>query len=422
MGLLLMVLLALQAPSACPDVAACRAAAEEAAGRGDFETFHDLAWRAAQKGKPNDPALMLLVARAQSRSGRPGDALVMLGRLADMQVIVDTASPDWDRVRQLAGWAALEPRLRGMPAPSADVPPAEPSAAKPAEPTAVADPSRASTAPASTSPPALDAISFEAPADLGAFALAHDAVSRRFVVGDAPSRRLFIVDDVSRHVVPYVSAASAGFYDELTAMTLDARRGDLWVASAKGNKAGSASVLHKLQLVSGRGLIEVRPADTALPMRLVDLAVTPDGTVLALDAVGPRVFRVRPGAKTLELAYPLDAHGVTALAAADDHVVYVSSAAGLIRVDLAARSSQSVKAVEDLSGFASLVWRNGALVGVQRTQGVSLVVRLALDVAGTHAQPRAILAAATFPIVGTLAGSSFYYLVDAHTIARVAVR
>ena len=49
--------------------------------------FHDLAWRAVQKGKPNDPDLMLLLARAQSLSGRPGDALVMLGRIVDLGAV-----------------------------------------------------------------------------------------------------------------------------------------------------------------------------------------------------------------------------------------------------------------------------------------------------------------------------------------------
>jgi hypothetical protein len=29
----------------CADVSACRGAALEAAARGDYETFHDLAWR-----------------------------------------------------------------------------------------------------------------------------------------------------------------------------------------------------------------------------------------------------------------------------------------------------------------------------------------------------------------------------------------
>src|SRR3954471_19450326 len=115
MLLLLAAVLALQTPLSCADAAACRAEAEAAAARGEFETFHDLAWRTMQKGRPNDPALMLLLARAQSLSGRPGDALVMLGRLADMLAVVDTALPDFARVRQLPGWAAVETRLHGTP-------------------------------------------------------------------------------------------------------------------------------------------------------------------------------------------------------------------------------------------------------------------------------------------------------------------
>ena len=44
-------LLLLQAPPAtCLDAADCRAQAQAAVARGDFEVFHDLAWRAVQKG------------------------------------------------------------------------------------------------------------------------------------------------------------------------------------------------------------------------------------------------------------------------------------------------------------------------------------------------------------------------------------
>ena len=109
------------------------------------------------------------------------------------------------------------------------------------------------------------------------FALAHDAVSRRFVLGDRAAHRLLIVDEVSHNVVNYVSAASAGFYDELTAFTIDPRRGDLWVASARGAGAESASVVHKLQLVSGRSLVELRAPEKAGPVRFVSVTVAPDG-------------------------------------------------------------------------------------------------------------------------------------------------
>ena len=65
----------------------CRQLALDAAARQDYNAFHDLAWRTLQAGPKNDPALMTMLARAQSLSGRPHDALVMLQRLAAMGVV-----------------------------------------------------------------------------------------------------------------------------------------------------------------------------------------------------------------------------------------------------------------------------------------------------------------------------------------------
>ena len=425
-ALLFLGLLTSQQPTAsCADVASCRADAEAAAARGEYETFHDLAWRAVQKGKPNDPALMLLLARAQSLSGRPDDAIVMLGRLADLHVPIDLSLPDFARARQRPGWAMLEEKVSGNPASKADVaPPAAPApaaAARPAPPSlavpetpaprAVA-PSRptAAVAPsAATAPDSGEVTAFDAPAAFAPFAIAHDTVSRRFVVGDAALRRLLIVDEVSKHVVPYVSAASAGFLDQLTSFTLDAKRGDLWVASAKGSGDDATSVVHKLQLVSGRGLMEVRPDDGLHAVRVVDLAVTADGTVYALDAAGGRILRVRPGTRAFEVAVRVDAPDLTAIAAVDDRTLFVASGRGLLHVDLGSRAVQGVKSLEDLSGFAALAWRGGALYGVQHVAGASLAVRLAID-GGTRAHPRAILASASVPIVATVSDGAFYYL------------
>ena len=81
----------------------------DARAGGQYERFHDLAWRTVQTGPANDPALMYLVARAQSLSGRPRDALVMLRRLADRGVATGaTTEEDFEGVRQLPGWQELE--------------------------------------------------------------------------------------------------------------------------------------------------------------------------------------------------------------------------------------------------------------------------------------------------------------------------
>src|SRR4029078_6317276 len=89
----------------CKEWHECRQLALDAAERQDYETFHDLAWRAVQTGPKNDPELMYLLPGAQSRSGGPSDALVMLLRLAKMGAKTDAAtSDDFRRVRALPGW------------------------------------------------------------------------------------------------------------------------------------------------------------------------------------------------------------------------------------------------------------------------------------------------------------------------------
>jgi hypothetical protein len=247
-------------------------------------------------------------------------------------------------------------------------------------------------------------------------------VSRRFVLGDRASSRLMIIDEVSHHVVNYASAATAGFLDELTGFAIDTRRGDLWVASAKGSGGDATSTLHKLQLVSGRTLMEAPPADGAGALRLVDVAVTPDGTVYAIDDVDARLFRVRPGARRLEQVLRLQTAHPTALTAADDRVLYVAAEDGLVRVDLTSNKTAKVKSVEELTGFVSLAWQADSLVGVERVAGSYLVVRVPLDSSGMRAQPRAILAASTKRTVGTLTPQGFYYLSEPGAIRLVKLK
>ena len=101
----LFVLLSTHPPQQCSDVASCRTQAEAARENKDYEAFHDLAWAAFRQGKKNDPELMLFVARAQSLSGRPLDALVMLERIAKLGIATDAAtSDDFARVRALPRW------------------------------------------------------------------------------------------------------------------------------------------------------------------------------------------------------------------------------------------------------------------------------------------------------------------------------
>ena len=121
----LSLLLLLQSPTTCADVSSCRTAALEAQARKDYEAFHDLAWLAYRKGLPDDADLMLLVARAQSLSGRPSDALVMLQRIASRGIATDAAtSEDFARVRALPRWKEIfgPPEASGTATPGATAP------------------------------------------------------------------------------------------------------------------------------------------------------------------------------------------------------------------------------------------------------------------------------------------------------------
>jgi hypothetical protein len=157
-------------------------------------------------------------------------------------------------------------------------------------------------------------------------------------------------------------------------------------------------------------------------VRFVGVAATPDGTIYAVDGLGSRLFRLRPGARTFEVVMPLAVEGDAAVTAADDRLLYVGGRTSLSRVDVSARTAAPVKSKDDLGGFASLSWRAGALVGVEQVAGQFLVVDVKLDAAGLHAQPRRVLATSAASTTGVLAADSFYYLSDTGTIRRLPLR
>src|SRR5436190_22810224 len=99
----------------CHEWRECRALALAAAEQHEYETFHDLAWRAVQTGPPKDPALMYLLARAQALSGRPHDAPIMIQRLAGMGVAYDAdTSVDFASTRRLPDWPEVEGQIQAV--------------------------------------------------------------------------------------------------------------------------------------------------------------------------------------------------------------------------------------------------------------------------------------------------------------------
>jgi hypothetical protein len=311
-ALVVVVLLAAPQP-ACEDLESCRALALEAHERADYEAFHDLAWAAYRKGKNNDVDLMLLVARAQSLSGRPGDALVMLERIAALGAPTGAAtSDDFARVRALPRWPEVADRLSVEPAPPAKDPappkkdpappkkepaaPAKDPAPPPKEPappkknptSPAKDPAHLSKTPARS---AKDPLTFTTV--LTPSALVYDAVSRRFIIADRLARRIAVVDEHTGQVATLVGAQGA--LGDIGGLAIDPQQGDLWVVTSTEDGA----VLHHMQLISGRVLSTSELTGIEDPVVAMTFA-RKTGLVLA-DAKGT-IWRVRPTGRTEKLS------------------------------------------------------------------------------------------------------------------------
>jgi hypothetical protein len=369
----------------CTEWHDCRQLALAAADRGDYETVHDLAWRAVQTGPPKDPALMFLLARAQALSGRPHDALIMIQRLAEMGVPVDVgANDEFVRMRQLPGWPEVSARNERLSHPDSSSPISAAVASSPPS-TLGADGSRFSTE------------GFT----LGG--LAYDAVSRRFLIGDRHGRKLMVVAEGANHAVEFVRTASGGFRD-IAAIEIDDKRGDLWVVSAA--PADGAGTLHKLQLISGRTLKSFPIGAGLGPVTLVDLAVTPTGAVLVLDSAGPQLLTLGPGGTAVEHVMKVEAVEPASLAAGGDAgIAYVAHRDGVSRIDLRARTATQVTAPASISlaHLEQIRWRRHALFAIRlEPDGTHRIIRLDLNANG-----RAVTRSRTFEAPVPLAGQTF---------------
>lgn len=418
-----LILVASQVGPDCADVAACRAAALEAAARTDYEAFHDLAWRTVQKGRPNDPQLMTMLARAQSLSGRPGDALVMLRRLAQMGVVTDAAtSDDFRRVRALSGWADFEATLRSA-ASATDAPVAErasPPEATVKSPARAVDPPKTAAVVVTAKTPASPALVEEAlPSTLASVipaGLVYDAVSRRFIIGNRNENNLIVYDDVFKRATNMVGAESAGFYG-LSAIEIDTQRGDLWVANSS---AARGATLHKLQLVSGRVLFELPLPGDLGPATLVDAAVRTDGQVLLLDSQGRRLLAVSPAHRAVERVMSIDVEAPVSLALSNGKFAFVAHREGLLRVDLSTRTAVRVRRAP--TGLIRIRTAGKSLVAVQAGEKGLRLVRLRLDAAAaTIARLDVIDSAAAMPDPSgiTVAHGFVYYLTEAGGAAAI---
>jgi sugar lactone lactonase YvrE len=178
-------------------------------------------------------------------------------------------------------------------------------------------------------------------------------------------------------------------------------------------------------------LLEIRPADGTVihrfdlpPVRgghvLGDLAIGPHGDVFTTDSNQPFLYRLRPGADSLEaITSPLFRSLQGMAPTPDGRVLYVADYShGLLRVDLLTRV---VSRVEDAPGSTSagcdgIVLNHGAIIAVQNGVTPPRIVRFSLDSSGARVRAAEVIdrnfTVADEPAIGTVLGGNFVYVAN----------
>ena len=209
--------------------------------------------------------------------------------------------------------------------------------------------------------------------------MAYDKVSSRLIVADDSTGTLKVVSEVSGNEVSLVSRGWGGGYHS-NALVIDSKRGDLWVVGTRIDKRRE-SVVHRLQLISGRILYSVPLAEDAGDSRFAAVALG-SSSVFVLDAEAGRIFELRDGAKTLRLRASVQQRDLTGLTLAGDTVAYVAHGGGLLRIDLATKRSESVTGSPGLAlnGIEWIGYFENSLLALQRRpDGAMAAVRFRLD-------------------------------------------
>jgi streptogramin lyase len=137
--------------------------------------------------------------------------------------------------------------------------------------------------------------------------VAWDASGKRFLVSSIHERKIVAID-AAGHVTNFTKPAADGVWG-IYGLALDAERGLLWATTAAGpecegyvpaDSGRTALLAYDLRTASLRHRIEL--PRTAARQTLGDLTVAPDGTVYASESYGGAVYRLPPGAATLDTA------------------------------------------------------------------------------------------------------------------------
>ena len=253
----------------------------------------------------------------------------------------------------------------------------------------------------------------------------HDARTGRLYVGSI--RHKTIAEVTPQGTVRELWPRGQVGMGAILGVRVDAARGVVWATTtglplAAGYAAGDSTIAALVRVRIPDGVIERRwdlpPARQG--HTLGDLAIGPSGDVFMTDSNEPVLYRLRPGADTLErLTHPLFRSLQGVAPAPDGRTVFVADYShGLLHVEL---ESGAVTRIEDALNTTSLgvdgiAWDRGAIVAVQNGVAPARIMRFVLDPSGRRMTSAQLLdrnsTVADEPTIGTIVDGSFVYVAN----------
>ena len=251
----------------------------------------------------------------------------------------------------------------------------------------------------------------------------HDLRTGNFYITSVRHRTLVEVrpDGRERDLWPREQAGIGA----VLAARVDSRRGVIWASMS-----GMPQMAGYTAADSGvAALMQVRISDGAIVKRwnlapsrhvLGDVAIGPAGDVFTSDSNEPVLYRLRPGADSLEqLRHPLFRSLQGIATTPEARVIFVADYShGLLRVDLATPSVTRLEEPPDVTtlGCDGIVWYNGALIAIQNGVSPARVMRFGLDPSGMRIVSAEVLdrnwRIADEPTIGTIVGNEFVYVAN----------
>jgi hypothetical protein len=151
-----------------------------------------------------------------------------------------------------------------------------------------------------------------------------------------------------------------------------------------------------------------------------DLVVRKNGEVYTTSTSTHLVFRWNPKSATFD-TLPVNRvlmHPNGIALADDDHTLFVADDLGVVKIDLADRSSHDVTpgVRSTLAGIDGLYWHNGSLVAVQNGIGSPRVAVFRLSKDGTRVVQTSVLENRSrftvLPTTGAIRGDDFYFIAN----------